>query len=257
MVFLSAGMVPFVNDLLAAAVRHRGGFVRRPLHFVDLRLALLYVAFIATGVGCIVGDSRGLSCSDKGNWAEAFGIALFEAGLVYPASRLFLFTENPADEVRSLRAENKKLQDNESAGISEGYFLNFARFVAYDLIHNRIPESETDPYLRAEKGMVPLRCKSDDGVVFKDVPYLVILVPHLEAKDFENPQGNPFYRIIHKLLNEASRKDKVSIVNRNEALVDYLSSPDAPNGASAAGRHRSQVVDLFEVTREDNSTGEQ
>jgi hypothetical protein len=173
-IFLSAGSITSVSDVLASLVRHRLEFLQKPLNYITLRKLILYLSLLVTGAALVAIDSEGEYCSIKSNWAYTFGYITLEAGLVYWAFRFFLFDQAASDEIRNLKDENKDLLENiATMGISEGYFLNFARIAAIDILPK------------------------------PSIQYFVCVVPFLEACDFNNtnPKYNPIKKVVDKLRN--------------------------------------------------------
>ena len=256
--FLGAGVINSVSDVLAASVRHRRDFLHHPLDYIQWQLAALYFALISVGVALLsYGIGRDQANVDLNNksalWAEAFGGELLPAGLVYFTNRLFLTTNAPEDELRSLRARVEELEGDVSIGIAEGYFLNFLRWVGWDIYLNKthqndgiLPEGYPDESL-------PVRYttkKKGEGD-FKKVDFLVSIIPLLDPSHFgPTKKESPIDDFIKMAKERSGFLGECSIVpakaakeNLGQVTENYKPSP------------RSQVVHLFNISIDNEVAG--
>ena len=187
--FLGAGVINSVSDVLAASVRHRRDFLHHPLDYIQWQLAALYFALISVGVALLsYGIGRNQSNIDLNNksalWAEAFGGELLPAGLVYFTNRLFLTTNAPEDELRSLRARVEELEGDVSIGIAEGYFLNFLRWVGWDTYLNKTHKHDGILPVGYPDDSLPVRYTKTGRGDFKKVDFFVSIIPLLDPLYF-------------------------------------------------------------------------
>ena len=245
--FLGAGVINSVSDVLAASVRHRRDFLHHPLDYIQWQLAALYFALISVGVALLsYGIGRNQSNIDLNNksalWAEAFGGELLPAGLVYFTNRLFLTTNAPEDELRSLRARVEELEGDVSIGIAEGYFLNFLRWVGWDTYLNKthkhdgiLPDGYPDDSL-------PVRYTKTGRGDFKKVDFFVSIIPLLDPLYFgPDKQEAPIDEFNQSVRNRLGFLGECSIVSAKEAKKNL-------GGGNLDFRPRSQIIHLFSIS---------
>ena len=245
--FLGAGVINSVSDVLAASVRHRRKFLHHPLVYIQWQLAALYFALISVGVTLLsYGIGRNRSNIDLNNksalWAEVFGGELLPAGLVYFTNRLFLTTNAPGDELRSLRARVEELEGDVSIGIAEGYFLNFLRWVGWDSHLNKtykydgvLPDGYPDE-------SIPIRYTKTGKGDFKKVDFLVSIIPLLDpiyfGSDKQEAPIDEFYRSVRSRLGFLG---ECSIVPAKEAKKNL-------GRGGFDFKPRSQIIHLFSIS---------